>query len=383
MRGSDTCEAPDTACVHSKVRQVKREDVCVCWDKGELETWVSELYAHPTWSFRVVGGRTHTHTHKHTHTFPEPSVFEPVLPTMAPSTRSLSRRHSTPASSGQPDAEDNGEPTPKVARTEPLLGSQIPSTQPRGSKWYGSDGDSADKLRMPDMGLLLQGSSEEATKNILKCIDQLDVDGLAENIPKCLGEDFERILVQPQKPQDIDLGAKGNSFAKLFEGGNDGKFDMQGVVGKYWQEAKKADPDLLKRYEAVGRGYSEQRRFRAEWAREQYEHIVKEKSFSKRSVVMDTTGGQYEPFDIIVDREGGPARSSSIRAATHYVLRCMQMHRHGQAAAPGTPWLKFNGMTARVEFLYLKRGYQSTFEAAWTTVQKQMASATEETLLCL
>ena len=137
-------------------------------------------------------------------------------------------------------------------------------------------------------------------------------------------------------------------------------------------KAKKRDGDLALRYASVGKGCEPQRRFRQKWAAEQLQVLMKEKSFSESSTESSGTEGTYEPFDIIVDKEGGQHRPSSVRAAVCYTLACMQMHKKGLLAGLNSPWVKYNGMTRRLEFMYLKRGMSNKFETAWQTVQRQL-----------
>jgi hypothetical protein len=70
---------------------------------------------------------------------------------------------------------------------------------------------------------------------------------------------------------------------------------------------------------------------------------------------VDTNKGFYAPFAIIVREEGND--NAAVRAATYYVAACEKMQG---------PWKRFNPMTQRSEWLYMRKEVKDTFEQAWS-----------------
>lgn len=94
--------------------------------------------------------------------------------------------------------------------------------------------------------------------------------------------------------------------------------------------------------------------FRKEWAQQMYTKVVKTTEKDKTWRTVDSKKGSYEPFAIIVQREGGgPA---GLRAAANYVAACVRM---------AGPWISRNPMTKRDEYLYLKRCFTEEFAECW------------------
>lgn len=214
------------------------------------------------------------------------------------------------------------------------------------------------------------------TAGILQNLDKLKVDDLAEQLPQIFPED-------QIKPQDAEEKASDNAGpkSKLVEeleaaSSSDWRFNMQGVLGRLWADAKKQDADLNAKYQQCGRSYEKQREFRAEWAKAQYDKIRVSKKFEQRTVQAEFDEGTYLPFDCIVDAEGGPMRRAAVKAALSYVMACLQMNRKGVKCGP-VPWIRQNGMTQRMEFLYLKKGYSSRFSSAWSTTQEQFSEGAQ------
>ena len=81
----------------------------------------------------------------------------------------------------------------------------------------------------------------------------------------------------------------------------------------------------------------------------------------------DLVGGSYEPFEVILEREGGRYLPTSQEAARQYVTTCVQK---------GGRWVRRNPMTARLECLYLKVGMRRTFRQKQTLELEQTDCAT-------
>ena len=157
-----------------------------------------------------------------------------------------------------------------------------------------------------------------------------------------------------------------------------GSFDTTSVVGKYWAAAKKEDPTLKTQYDAVGKKYSEQRAFRQRWVEMQFENLQMSKEKKESSGVLHESQGSYEPFDIIVDKEGGVARPAAIRAALNYTLACIHFNKAGQEAIRGVPWVSFNSMTKRWEYLYLKKTCKDWFAQSYSLVTKMFEDGQQD-----
>jgi hypothetical protein len=159
-----------------------------------------------------------------------------------------------------------------------------------------------------------------------------------------------------------------------------GGFDMTGVVGKYWQQAKKSDAALKEEYESLGKNYAKQRAFRQKWLATALEEFSKTKTKTETHAQVNENQGTFEPFDIIVDREGGEHRPQAVAAALNYTLACIKFHELGQTVgSTGTPWMSFNVMTQRWEFMYLKKTYRDWFSTSWTlAITQKSTPAIEE-----
>ena len=147
---------------------------------------------------------------------------------------------------------------------------------------------------------------------------------------------------------------------------SEGSFSLQGVVGKHWKVAKE-DPKLRSQCDALGKSYSKQRAFRMQWLQDEYDSIIASRVRTEEECQVHENQGTYEPFDIIVDKEGGPQRPQAIAAALSYTLSCVKFHEAGQRAGDknGAPWVMLNEMTSRWEFLYLKKGFKDWFSSSW------------------
>ena len=74
----------------------------------------------------------------------------------------------------------------------------------------------------------------------------------------------------------------------------------------------------------------------------------------------DVAQGSYEPFDIIVQREGGWRNAANIKATEAYARHCLTL---------GGKWVQRNPRTKRQEFLYLKMGVKQTFKKRWAVLR--------------
>lgn len=119
--------------------------------------------------------------------------------------------------------------------------------------------------------------------------------------------------------------------------------------------------------------------FRKAWALANYKKVrlMKEKRVSWRTT--DIRNGQYVPFPVIVEREGGNsacpgALEAAIQAAERYANRC---------AAMGGVWCQPNAMTGRTEYLYIRMEKSEIFEEAWCAYEQQHEDLVEEPKLAV
>jgi hypothetical protein len=143
-----------------------------------------------------------------------------------------------------------------------------------------------------------------------------------------------------------------------------GTFDMTGVLGKAWNQNKKSDQGLAQDYLAVGKAYNSQREFRLKWCKIELAKIVVKKTEIEETMQEEYSQGEYLPFDVIVDREGGPERESAVRAALHYTLCCQRFFKQDHKAG-NKHFCEYNEMTQRWEFLFLRKGFRENFTKLW------------------
>jgi len=92
--------------------------------------------------------------------------------------------------------------------------------------------------------------------------------------------------------------------------------------------------------------------FRAQWAKNEADRVISSKTHAQCWSVVDSTKGEYLPFGMIVQREGGWCDPTAIEAASRYARKCQMM---------GKPWTQFNSMTDRVDYLYLSKFFLQDF----------------------
>jgi hypothetical protein len=101
--------------------------------------------------------------------------------------------------------------------------------------------------------------------------------------------------------------------------------------------------------------------FRKAWAAAIYEKTKQLKSKEKAWRRVDKSKGVYMPFTVIVQNEG--ADEAAVVAAKHYAEACQKM---------GGVWTKYNVMTKRWEFLYMKQEVSEIFEESWRMYEESI-----------
>ena len=102
---------------------------------------------------------------------------------------------------------------------------------------------------------------------------------------------------------------------------------------------------------------AERQAFRIEWANKRLQAMRETKTKSESLTKQDIERGTYLPFDLVVDAEGGAHRPAAIRAARNYIRKCLAMQG---------PWVSYNAMTERFEFLHYRRQVLEVFERCWS-----------------
>ena len=108
--------------------------------------------------------------------------------------------------------------------------------------------------------------------------------------------------------------------------------------------------------EASGRckGWATKASFRAEWAKSALSNLQTSKQHSKSYQEVEVSRGTYLSFEKIWD-EGCQDQDDS-NAAMLYCARATKL---------GGKWTRLNGMTDRVEFLYLRNVFTETLSEKW------------------
>lgn len=136
------------------------------------------------------------------------------------------------------------------------------------------------------------------------------------------------------------------TLRKWVEGGG----DIRSPVGqRFSRSSSGGKSDDYKRLSTA-----QKKEFRQKWGRDEYNKVAAKKSKSMVWRKVDSTKGVYLPIPVIIREEGG---DDEARTATYnYVKACWKM---------GGRWRKFNKMTKRMEWLYMKQEVHELFEQNW------------------
>ena len=135
-------------------------------------------------------------------------------------------------------------------------------------------------------------------------------------------------------------------------------FAAHGSMGTKFQRACSMDADLKDKYKHCTT-FNEKKEFRQRWASTKYEDCLRVKSQTQSWQDIDEEAGTYECGKIIWDREGGDVYG--LAAARNYITACIHM---------GAPWVQFNEMTGRQEYLYLKKPRSTFLQSAGAFTRK-------------
>ena len=115
--------------------------------------------------------------------------------------------------------------------------------------------------------------------------------------------------------------------------------------------------------------------FRAAWASQRLKTIESKYSATEAFTTADTAAGEYLALPMVVEREGGwggPAGQNNVLAALNYCKACL---------AKGGRFTRWNEMTGRGEFLYIRAGVYERHEKGWAVQQVLEEEKAAETTL--
>ena len=167
-------------------------------------------------------------------------------------------------------------------------------------------------------------------------------DGLLEPEPK-------KIVVESIGTATDD-DEESRRWAKLADEG----FDLRCGPGQRFARAPEAKSDAYKSL-----NIAQKAEFRKQWAKNIYTSIRKVKVKSEAWSKIDVSKGTYMPFACIVREEGND--DAGMTAAVHYVQACQAM---------AGVWKKWNLMTKRWEFLYMRQEVHEIFEQSWKVFEE-------------
>ena len=130
-------------------------------------------------------------------------------------------------------------------------------------------------------------------------------------------------------------------------------------LGQKFAAMVRSDPDLQNMYKQTPGGNPGKEAFRVRWAQQKYKEMVEKKMYSQSFQHIEKEKGTYYSFERIVVEEGGWVKSNIV-AALNYGGACVAMQG---------VWTKFNRMTKRLEYLYIKKTYIDEFSEKWELAQ--------------
>ena len=129
-------------------------------------------------------------------------------------------------------------------------------------------------------------------------------------------------------------------------------FDLRGLIGNRF--ARDPEGGLDPKYKAT-KGRDAKAAMRQEWHEKQKKNIkdkaLRSKTFRKKEI----SNGHYHSFGWYVREEGGTPQA--YREVLKFSKKCVQM---------GKPWIKWNGMWERIDYLDITEGFSEEFENSWS-----------------
>jgi hypothetical protein len=165
-------------------------------------------------------------------------------------------------------------------------------------------------------------------------------------------------LVRPEATQVAesigtasDDDAKASHWAKIADEG----FDLRCKTGRRFSRDKDANTEEYKSSSLAMKA-----EFRKQWAKNIYQTMRQVKVKSVTSSKIDVSKGTYMSFGAIVREEGDG--EDGLTAAVNYVKACQKM---------AGVWSKWNVMTKRWEFLYMRQEVHDIFQQSWKLFEEQ------------
>ena len=132
------------------------------------------------------------------------------------------------------------------------------------------------------------------------------------------------------------------------------QFDARSAMGARWRRHLGNDPAKENEYKQA-KGHALKAKLRAEWAQELYAKYEKSREYAKSYEEVNKEWGVYLNYDAVVKAEGGRKGVAAVRGAQNYCKACTKL---------GGDWASKNSMTGRLEFLYMKKGYENVHREA-------------------
>ena len=183
---------------------------------------------------------------------------------------------------------------------------------------------------------------------------------------------------QPELPPEVQ------ERRQLLQAVTDAGFGPSGAGGMalLWRNALKKNPALSTEYKELGRSFEKQRAFRKRWAATELKKLEEQWVHTEEDIAEDGTDGIYYPLARIWKEEGKDP--SGALAAVNYVTACVRFEAEGKRLK-GRPFVLFNKMTQRNEFLYLTRPCRDRLKDVRTHRRTlgQQAGRVAQTRCCL
>jgi hypothetical protein len=149
------------------------------------------------------------------------------------------------------------------------------------------------------------------------------------------------------------------SAETMFLEGAENGFALYGTkLGKAWYGALKADPLIAKEYRELGRSYEAQRSFRQRWAATAGAALQHQRLQVQSRLEEDEDVGEYEGISRLIFLEQDEA------AGKTYAASCDALDAQG-IKFRGKDLVRWNAMTNRAEYLYIKARFRSKFSNLW------------------
>lgn len=176
-------------------------------------------------------------------------------------------------------------------------------------------------------------------------------------IEKKLSEARQIMQAQEQPPPLEPHTFDDAELQALKDAIDTGGVDISSGIGQIFSREHRPGSANHKTYNQ-SRAFAAKASYRLEWAKQRYKTKSQEARQSKEWGKIEETNGTYLPIGRIFKEEGGD--KSALRATRLYVSKCVAMS--GQ-------WVKFNVMTERDEYFYLRHSCKETFGQKWQMFQ--------------